>query len=279
MQKGISFYYGFNTDAKTRAQNIKNAGFDCIITSPDPRFNKQNGTLKKQVGYFKKFGIKHSSLHMQYSTNLLPYFWQDCKLGNKLEKTLKKDVLIAKKYGFKCVVVHLSGTPNQIGYNRLNRVLKVCEKVNIPLAIENINDPNCFFKTFENIKNDYLLFCYDSGHNNAFDPETDYLTLFADKLICLHLHDNYGKDATEEQLKKVNVIPFNLDMHTINKYGTINWNIIAKKLANVPREINLDYEILMRARTTETEQDVLQIVYKQACQLEAMIQKYKTKKS
>ena len=84
MQKGISFYYGFNTDAKTRAQNIKNAGFDCIITSPDPRFNKQNGTLKKQVGYFKKFGIKHSSLHMQYSTNLLPYFWQDCKLCSRL---------------------------------------------------------------------------------------------------------------------------------------------------------------------------------------------------
>ena len=279
MLKGISFYYGFKSDPKIRAQKIKEAGFDCVITSPDPKFNKQNASLKQQIKYFKKNGIKHSSLHMQYNANLLPYFWQDCKIGNKLEKLLKKDVLTAKKYGFKCVVVHLSGNANPIGYERLERILKVCKKVDIPLAIENINDAECFFKTFENIKNDYLLFCYDSGHNNAFDPNTDYLTLFADKLICLHLHDNYGINATEEQLKKVNVNPFNLDMHTINKYGTINWNLIAQKLAKVPREINLDYEIMMRARTTETEDDVLKIVYNQACELEKMILKYKTKKS
>ena len=65
---------------------------------------------------------------MTYKTSELIYFWQDCKKGDEQEKSLIRDVKLAKKYGYSCVVVHLFGEPNPIGYNRLKRVLKVCEK-------------------------------------------------------------------------------------------------------------------------------------------------------
>ena len=275
MKKGISFYYGFDSKAKIRTEKIAKAGFDCVITCFDKRFDDENGKAKQQVRQMKKNKLLPSSLHMAYKEDELIYFWKDCKIGDNQEKSLIRDVKLAKKYGFSCVVVHLIGEPNEIGYDRLRRILKVCEKTKIPLAIENINDQNCFLKTFDNVKSEYMLFCYDAGHNHLFDPDFDYLTEFKDKLICLHLHSNYGDKITDQQMIELNDFHKQKDLHTLNKYGDIDWKEIAKKLAKIPREINLDYEIFMIANKNETEEVVLEEVYKQACELEEMIQHYK----
>ncbi len=284
MKKGISFFFGFESEPTERAKLIKQNGFDCVITSTDPRFDYENFCLKDQNKLFKNNNLELSSLHSKYDSKELKYFWTNSKKGDELEASLIEDVMAAKQYGYKCVVVHLSGNPNKIGYDRLKRVLKVCEEVDVPLAIENIDDQNCFLRTFENIKSDYMLFCYDSGHNHAFDPEYDYLTNFIDKLVCLHLHDNMGSNIDKDILKKLNVktkdkdFDSNKDFHTLNKYGSINWKEIAKKLAKAPRDIVLDYEILMRVHNNEKQEEVLKIVYKQACELENMIEKYKQTK-
>lgn len=258
MNKGISFYYGFKSNYKERAKNIKNAGFDCVITNADKDFKSQNGSIKNQIRMFKKYGIKLSSLHMSYKTVELPNFFKDNKIGDKLEKNLIRDVKIAHKYGFICVVVHLCGDPNMIGVERLNRVLKVCEKLNVPLAIENIDEREPFMYVFEHINNKHLRFCYDSGHNHCFDSYFDYLGKYGDKLICIHLHDNMGDE----------------DSHTFNKYGNIDWEELAKKLAKC-NEVNIDYELLLNVKKNETELETLDICYKQACELENLINKYK----
>lgn len=260
MNKGISLYFGFNFDYKERIKMIKEAGFDCIITNADKFFNKQNGSIRNQVKELKRNGLKPSSLHMRYKSQELKDFFKDTKLGDKLEKNLIKDVKCAHKYGFNCVVVHLDGEANEIGYNRLRRVLKLCKKLNVYLAIENVLWLDTFIKTFENIDDEYLRFCYDCGHNNCFDPEFDYLEKYGDKLICLHLHDNKGKD----------------DEHTLNKYGNIDWDMLAKKLAKC-NEVNLDYEMILYTRENETPKEVLDECYKQACELEKMILNYRNK--
>lgn len=258
MNKGISFYFGYKIDYKKRAKMIKNAGFDCVITNADKHFNKQNGSIRKQIKEFKKVGLKLSSLHMRYDSSKLKYFFEDHKYGDKIERDLIKDLKIAKKYGFSCVVVHLKEEPTEIGFNRIRRVLNVCEKLDIPLAIENIDCQNVFVKTFENIDNKYLKFCYDSGHNNFFDGYFDYLGKYGDKLVCLHLHDNDGTD----------------DQHTLNKYGSIDWDELAKKLAKC-NEVNLDYELLMNVKGKFDARGALDECYKQACELENLILKYR----
>lgn len=258
MNKGISFYFGYNINYKQRAKMIKDAGFDCVITSADKRFNKQNGSIKKQVRIFRKIGLELSSLHMSYRDTELKNFFLNNKLGDKLEKNLKKDIKIAKKYGFTCVVVHLKEEFTQIGIDRLKRLLKVCESVNIPIAIENIDYQNVFCQVFKEIDNKYLRFCYDSGHNNCFDSYFDYLDQYGDKLECLHLHDNDGLD----------------DLHTLNKFGTIDWDDIAKKLSNC-KEVNIDYELLMNVKGNYSAQETLNECYKQACELERKILEYK----
>ena len=107
----------------------------------------------------------------------------------------------------------------------------------------------------------YLKFCYDAGHGNCFDADFNYLDKYLDKLICLHLHSNNGKS----------------DQHTLNKYGNINWDKIAKSLAKCPNELNLDYEVFMLYNKNETEDEVLNEVIIQANELEKLIEKYKKK--
>ena len=256
MKKGICFYFGFDSNPEQRAKAIKDAGFDCVITCADPNMDVQNGNIKTQVKLFKKYGLELSSLHMTYSNPTLPMFWTQSKEGKKIEKRLKKDVKIAHKYGFKEVVVHLVGTPNQIGLKRLKRVLKLCHRLNVPLAIENVEDYNVFRYTFANIKDDYLKFCWDCGHSNVYFKDIDYPKIYGEKMICLHLHDNSG-------LK---------DDHTLNKYGNIDWDEVAKKIAKYNKDIYLDYEMLMHYKTDDdTLESVLEETFLQAKELEEKI--------
>jgi len=262
MDKGISVYYGFLTDPKGRLDEISNAGFTSIMASPEAKFDWQNGKLKDQVKRAKKNNLKLSSLHASYDNATLKYFFEEGSVGDKLEKQLIKEIKIAKKFGFRCVVAHMLGTPKQVGLDRLYRVLKVCKKCNVPLAIENIDNVKPLDYIMANIKDPYLGFCYDSGHNHCFTPDRDFLTEYGDRLLALHLHDNDGTS----------------DQHTLNQYGTIDWQDIAKKLAKCP-EVPLDYELILHKHNAKlTPTMALDMCYKNACKLETMIKKFKNQK-
>lgn len=260
MDKGICIYFGYDGNIEERIKKIKMVGFDAIITNADPRFDKQNGTIKKQAKLCKKYGLKLSSLHARYVSSELKYFFLDGKMGDKLEKNLIKDIKIAHKYGFRCVVAHMNGENNYIGIERLKRVLVYARKYKIPLAIENIDVNNSLDYIFENLEDEYLKFCFDSGHEHTFTPNRDLLNEYGEKLVTLHLHDNDGT----------------ADQHTLNQFGNINWEAIAKSLAKYT-PVSLDYELLLYSKPNNlTEEEVLKLCYQNACELEEKIKKYKT---
>ena len=86
MKKGISLYFGFYLPIEKRVELIKSAGFDCVISNADKKFN-DNSKRKflLQCKLIKKNKLRFSSLHMSYSIKELPYFWKNTKLGHKLE--------------------------------------------------------------------------------------------------------------------------------------------------------------------------------------------------
>ncbi|MBQ3503024.1 MAG: hypothetical protein IJA72_05140, partial [Clostridia bacterium] len=99
-----------------------------------------------------------------------------------------------------------------------------------------------------------------AGHHHCFNPEINWLKLYGDKLVCLHLHDNMG----------------DRDAHTLNKYGDIDWDVIAKQLAKLKFDGSLDYELLCPTGNENCE-EVAREVYRQACELEGKIEKYRKK--
>ncbi len=263
MKKGISNFFGYEYDYNQIYKDIKNAGFDCIMSSSDKNFFYQTGNMKFQAKAMKELSLLPDSLHSTYKTDDLPYFFKSGLKGYKMLCSLKRDVKIAQKYGYKFLVVHLEGELSTIGVNRVEKLVEFGEKHNVIIAIENlIANRNILAYLFEHIKSDYLRFCFDAGHENCFAGQMGVLEQFADKLVCLHLHSNDGAS----------------DMHTLNKYGTVNWNRIARVLASLKNcdDIVLNYELIMRYRTKkDTAQSVLKECFAQACELEEMIKKYK----
>lgn len=257
MKKGISFYFGYEIPVRERAQIIKKYGFDCVIDNADPSLYSQNGKFKYRMKVLKEVGLELSSLHCRYRKNELPNFWLPGKRGDKITKNYIKDIKIAKKYGFLCVVAHFVGEYSLIGEKRLKRILKVCEKTNIPLAVENLSDKTIMDQIFLNNKSDYLKMCYDSGHNNAFNPDVNYFDEYGSKIITLHLHNNDGTS----------------DQHTLK--GNVNWDMIAENLKD---NIILDYEILPRVLKPKTAEECLKKVKTMADSLEKKILEYNHKK-
>lgn len=237
---GISWYFGFEIQPEQRAKLLKDYGIGCVITNADKSFDWQNGDIGNQIKIFKKYDLKHSSLHMRYKAEDLPKFWQQGKAGDKLVGTIIKDIKLAKKFGFTCVVVHLKGEYSSIGMQRLNKVLKVCEKYNVDIAVENLNNKELFLRVMDTVVHPNLKFCYDSGHHNVWMKDVDILEKYGNKLVALHLHSNMGdKDA-----------------HTLPRFGNVDWDYIAKRLAKLP-QVNLDYELLCKHNTGLTAEQVL----------------------
>lgn len=255
---GIRFYFGFESDPKDRMRKIKEHGFDAIITSPNKKYYYQNGSIGEQVESAKVHGLKLSSLHSTYDLKTLPFFWKRGFKGYRIERQLAKEIKLAHKYGFTCLVVHLDGEYSEIGKSRLLRLLNIAEKYDMPLAIENLDNEDLFVSVFKNIEHKYMRFCYDVGHQNCFTPNFDVLNLYGDKLIAVHLHDNMGKH----------------DDHTLNLYGNIDWDKIARNLARY-QEVSLDYELTMSDKHGLSEEEVLDICLKQGKDFEFMINKYR----
>ena len=98
---------------------------------------------------------------------------------------------------------------------RYEKAVNIAEKYGVKLALENSVYAEHLRYLLDNIKSPYLGFCYDSGHENAFAPQENFLSSYGDRLFAMHLHDNCGNGKDEHKL------PFE---------GTIDWTKTVKAL-------------------------------------------------
>ena len=114
--------------------------------------------------------------------------------------------------------------PSVQGLKNFERILKVAKRNKVKIAIENVD---CYsikhvYYLLDNIKDKSVGFCYDVGHHHLYNPETDLLKKYGDRLFAVHLHDNLmdwqkGYDYTR-------------DLHLLPFDGKINFDKVCKKL-------------------------------------------------
>jgi len=98
-------------------------------------------------------------------------------------------------------------------------LFKFAKDYGVEAAIENVTEP-FVIKTAEDFKRFYkeidedIGLVLDTGHANINGELQDYLTEFADKIVHVHAHDNYGKT----------------DQHLGIGFGNIDWRNAAKLL-------------------------------------------------
>ena len=105
-------------------------------------------------------------------------------------------------------------------------VSKAAKELGIKIAFENLKIKGYLEYIIENIDNDNIGICYDSGHCHAHFKNEFNWSLFKNKVFAIHLHDN---DASDDQ----HLLPYD---------GTINWEEVISNLkeANYKGPITLE---------------------------------------
>ena len=194
---------------------IKNAGFKNVFIQWYNR--KWNPTQEEQLMYIREQGLNIIFAHLGYQN--INDLWIQNEDGNELVDRYKNDIKICKENNIPMVIMHLTGSNdapkyNEIGLKRLREIIDYAKTLDIKVAFENTKLKGYLDYVIENIKNDNVGICFDSGHYHVhFNDDLDFAK-FKDRIFAVHLHDNDKSD----------------DLHLIPFDGTIEWKKTIKEL-------------------------------------------------
>ena len=204
--------------AEEQIKYIKAAGFDSVFT--DFEGYEKNALLAKEIA---NAGLDYETIHAPFDG--INNMWYAGEEGDKMLARLEDCTVCASKLGVPVVVIHLSSgvsAPhiNDIGIARFDKLIETAGKVGVKLAFENqrkLANIAYIFERYENVPQ--VGFCWDCGHESCFTlGKRDYMALFGDRLIALHLHDNCGE--------------FNRDQHMMPFHSKIDFGKVAEKIRN-----------------------------------------------
>jgi sugar phosphate isomerase/epimerase len=151
-------------------------------------------------------------------------------------RLLTNRILFTAELGGDCVVIHPPSyirdrTLYKKKWKSLERSLveeeSLCKKTKIKLAIENSSKPTEeFYTILKKFSPSFIGFCFDSGHANI-GKNLELIELLNNRVIALHLHDNYG-------IK---------DEHSLPGRGTVNWQMIIDALKKIGYSKPLNFEL------------------------------------
>ena len=222
MNLSIVDWFGYNLSPQERMRFIKEAGFDSVLLLWADYFDKD---YKQFPEYARSAGLTVENAHAPYmNANSL---WEDTVNGEIACDELISCVEDCAVYGIPTLVMHpenKNGTETAplpsdfaIGLDRMKRIVDTAERLGVNIAVENMSRPEYLDRILKNIQSERLGFCFDSGHCNVFMSDVDLLSLYGDKLMALHLHDNDGIN----------------DWHSLPFSGNVTWNEIADKLSRI----------------------------------------------
>jgi sugar phosphate isomerase/epimerase len=219
----IYHYFGFDLSMQERFALIKSAGFDAVGLwrgdyFPNQPCHRKDAERARKEGLLVIDGHAPFSREGEFSFSHL--LWHDTLDAVEVEKILTDTVIAAGEDGVENLIIHTTNPqtppPNEIGSERVKRLTETAGKNGVVLALENMRSSLHLSYLFDRIDSPNLKFCYDSGHNNCFEPGVDVLSLFGDRLAALHLHDNNGSGG---------------DQHRIPFHGSIDWFSVINKIA------------------------------------------------
>lgn len=249
---GINFEYGYKSSYSQRAFMIRDAGFDSVLLS-------YNEFVEEALINIRKVGLGIDALHLPYR-NFVNNIWQSSDVSNPYLQLLSGCIAYADKTGIGRVVAHITSTdsppPKSIsGLEFINRLLEVCEKHNVYLCLENLRRLDYLEYIFGNCESKFLGFCFDSGHSSAFTHNSMSFPWekFGEKLMCVHLHDNNGKD----------------DEHLLPFDGKLQWGIIAPYIGRYCKTgaVSLELHDGAKAKYNVTEEEFLDMAYQRISQV------------
>ena len=211
--------------------SIKAAGFENVFVE---WYNKDwEISQQQQLDYVRKLGLNVIFAHLGYQK--INNIWEEDEAGDVFVERYKNDIRLCKENGIDLVCMHLTSKseapgPNEAGLKRFQEIADYAKELGVKIAFENTKIKGYQEFILENIKNENVGICLDSGHLHAHFKDELNFEMFKDKIFCVHLHDNMGEK----------------DQHLIPFEGTIDWSWLLKKLKdshyNGPITMELVYQ-------------------------------------
>ena len=206
---------GLSYEEKLRV--LKDVGFTSICLSFTQHKADFEVSKADQVKLADKYGFEVDAVHL--SGAKMTTIWSESEDAEFVTQRAIDELTELKELGLKTGVIHVTwghDVPEPVSDSalaRFRRIAEAADSLQVQVALENSVYPEHVHFVLENLKNPYMGFCYDSGHENAFSPGENYLDRYGHRLFAMHIHDNHGTDEHN--------LPFN---------GTIDWKHVMSQL-------------------------------------------------
>jgi len=228
---GLSMLYCLDEPFKKMTEHLTKAetAYIEIVDDGFHTLNKQRVSVLKNVG--ESYGLKYS-VHAPFADiNIASPSKPMLKaMLERLEKSISyASALNAYMWvfhpGLKTgVSMFYPGMDWLQNLKTTRSLIKIASDYGVKIAVENVPEPYPFLmksvedftKFYEEINEDIGL-VFDVGHANLNGQIERFLTVFEDKIVHIHAHDNDGKD----------------DQHLGIGLGNIDWKNVANALGRI----------------------------------------------
>ena len=127
---------------------------------------------------------------------------------------IKRSIDNAAACGIPAIVLHVSSgwyPPgiSDLGLARYDELVFYAAERGVTVAFENlrcVGNLAYFSDRYEKLDN--VRFCYDLGHEHCYTVTVQWMDVFRDKLICTHIHDNFGCTDGKNSDPDIHLLPF-----------------------------------------------------------------------
>ena len=192
-----------------------------------------NFSQEEQVKLCRSLGLNIIFAHLGYQN--INSIWLEGDEGDSLVDRYKNDIRKCKENDIPMVVMHLTShfeAPmyNEIGLERLKKIIKFAQELGMKVAFENTKIKGYLEYVLDNIKDENVGICFDSGPCHVHFNDEFNFEKFKDRIFAVHLHDNDKSD----------------DLHLMPFDGTIDWNKLLTDLKNEHYEACITLELCYR---------------------------------
>lgn len=159
-----------------------------------------------------RLGIALEFLHAPFHG--INNFWLPGDDYLELRRGIENSIDSAAGAGVPLVVCHVSSgwwPPQmcQAGLDRFDALVDYAGRKKVKLAFENLRKVGNLAAIMDRYeKNPDVGFCYDCGHEHCYTRTVRYMDLYADRLLCTHLHDNHGREKDDWGDPDEHLLPF-----------------------------------------------------------------------
>ena len=210
---------------------IKEAGFEAAFVgyeTPESTRQRCKDTLNH--------GLEIDNIHAPFAN--INAMWLEGPQGEEMLESLKDTVSCCKEFHIPKAIVHLSSKANapyinDLGHKRFDSLVEYAVANNVQIAFENQRKLANLAFAMEIYKDvPQVGFCWDTGHEYCFTPGWEFMPLFGDRLIAIHLQDNHAVYDGDQHL-----LPFD---------GVIDFKKAARYIKNSPYQGPIMLEVFRR---------------------------------